>query len=116
VTQSSNNRQHWIDLFTTGIKVDPPIWWHNPINPQSLRLTRAAQKWLAQNTTIKLHHIKLQRGLGGRQFLQLERLLTSPYEIVNYKRLAVLDETTLIMLQLHAGDLHTYLQNLEDNR
>jgi len=116
VTQSTNPRQSWIDLFTAGVTVAPPRWWYNPINPKSLRLTREAYTWINKHTKIRPHKIKLQRGLGGRQFLQLERLLTAPYLVDTYKCIAVIDETTLIMLQLHAGDLNTYLQNLEDNQ
>jgi len=115
VTPSTNLRQSWIDLFTAGVTLDPPRWWFNPINPASLRLTREALAWINKHTKIQAHRVKLQRGLGGRQFLQLERLLTSPYVIDTYNAIIIFDETTLIMLQLHAGDLNTYLQNLEDN-
>jgi len=48
--------------------------------------------------------------------LQLERLLDKPYYLPNWKRLLVLDEATAIMLQLHAGDLGTYLDNLQANQ
>ena len=48
--------------------------------------------------------------------LQLERLLDKPYFIMTYKKILVLDETTAIMLQLHAGDLGTYLDNLQANQ
>ena len=116
MTQSTNPRQYWVDLFTAGITVDPPRWWFNLINPTSLRLTREAYIWINKHSMIKTHKVKLQKGLGGKQFLQLERLLTSPYLIDTYKTIAIIDETTLIMLQLHSGDLNTYLQNLEDNQ
>lgn len=116
MTPSTNNRQYWIDLFTAGVTTDPPRWWFNIINPASLRLTREAHTWLNRHTQHRLHSIKLKQGLASRQFLQLERLLASPYVITSYKGIAVVDETTLIMLQLHAGDLNTYLQNLEDHR
>ena len=86
------------------------------MNPASLRLTRDAHTWLHKHTRFRLHGIKLQQGLASRQFLQLERLLTSPYVITTYKSIAVIDEPTLIMLRLHAGDLNLYLNNLENNR
>lgn len=114
--QSSNNRQSWIDLFIAGVTIKTPHWWHNPINPASLRLTREAHNWIGKHTQVQVHSIKLQQGLASRQFLQLERLFASPYTILTYKSIAVVDETTLIMLQLHAGDLAQYLDNLEENQ
>ena len=48
--------------------------------------------------------------------LQLERLLDQPYYIPTYKRILVLDETTAVMLQLHAGNLAQYLDNLQENQ
>jgi len=47
--------------------------------------------------------------------LQLERLLQEPYYIRNLTHLIVASETDAVMLQLHAGDLAQYLDNLQSN-
>ena len=90
-------------------------WWFNPTNLESLRLTRTGNAWIKKYTPLTFHKIDLQKNIFPRQLLQLERLLVSPYYIKNLKWLEVLDETTAIMLQLHAGDLVQYLDNLEAN-
>lgn len=62
------------------------------------------------------HFVELKDKMMPKQLLQMERLITAPYVIRRLASIYVLDETTAIMLQLHAGDLNTYLQNLEDHR
>lgn len=91
-------------------------WWFNSINPQSLRLTRIAINWIKKNTNLKYYAIKLQEKITPRQLLQLERLFHGPYFIHNLSELYVFDEQDTVMLQLHGGDLGSYLNNLEDNK
>ena len=100
-----------IDQFISRYQI-----WHNPTNYDSLRLRTAGYKWILKNTTIKFHVINLQQSITGRQYLQLERLLTEPYVVVHLKQIAVHSETDAIMLQLHAGDLVTYLDNIQENQ
>ena len=69
-----------------------------------------------KKTDFKLHIIELTKPIVPRMLLQLERLLEKPYYIPNWQKLLVLDETTAVMLQLHAGDLGTYLNNLQANQ
>ena len=56
-----------------------------------------------------MQHIK------PRQLLQLERLLTEPYYIKDLLKLWVHSEQDAIMLQLHAGNLAQFLDNLQEN-
>ena len=91
-------------------------WWYNPINSRSLRLTRVGYNWINKHTKFKLHSIKLQAKILPKQLLQLERLLRGPYFINNLTHLYVHNEQDTIMLQLHGGDLGSYLNNLQENQ
>ena len=91
-------------------------WWFNGINPSSLRLTKDGAAWFLQQAKFKFHVIDLTVPIKGKHLLQLERLLNDPYYIPSHKKLFVSDEATAIMLQLHAGDLGRYLDNLQANQ
>jgi hypothetical protein len=56
-------------------------WWHNPVNPDSLRLTRPAFNMLNKNKDIKNWHFKLPTELVNRSYIQLEKHFISPYYI-----------------------------------
>jgi hypothetical protein len=127
VTPSTDpNRQaEWRNQILVAAGYDPRrdftnehhnAWWYNRINRSSLRLTKPGYLWCIKQARWQFHGIDLNRGVTGRQLLQLERLLDKPYFIMTYKRILVLDEATAIMLQLHAGDLGTYLDNLQANQ
>ena len=59
------------------------------------------------------HEITLSHKIGTKHLLQLERLLQEPYYIRNLTHLVVSSETDAVMLQLHAGNLSQYLDNLQ---
>jgi hypothetical protein len=60
------------------------------------------------------HDVKLSHKIGSKHLLQLERLLQEPYYIQNSTHLVVSSETDAVMLQLHAGNLSQYLDNLQN--
>jgi CRISPR/Cas system-associated endonuclease/helicase Cas3 len=91
-------------------------WWYNSINEDSHRLTSLGFKWIKKNTKLKLHEIDLQEKILPKQMLQLERLLHEPYYIHTLKKIYVFSEQDAVMLQLHGGDLVTYLNNLQQNQ
>lgn len=91
-------------------------WWYNPTNPQSLRLSKLGHKWFNHVAKITCYYVSLEdHMIYPRQLLQLERLFTAPYYIQTLKKLWVYGESDYIMLQLHAGDLPLYLNNLEQH-
>jgi hypothetical protein len=91
------------------------IWWRNPTNHNSLRLTNFGLKFFKDNLKQKTYAIKLdEKSIRSKHLLQLERLFTSPYFVKNTE-LVVFGEQDAIMLQLHAGDLESYLDNLQIN-
>jgi hypothetical protein len=126
VTQSinPNRRGEWRSKAIAAAGYDPrrdftgesfARWWFNGINPLSLRLSRAGAKWFDDDAKFHFYHIQLKTQITGKQMLQLERLFDCPYYLTN-KGIYMLDEATYIMLQLNAGNLAQYLDNLEDNQ
>lgn len=91
-----------------------PGWWVNPLNSQSLRLNNYAFKLLSKVGKKKFHIVELSSFISGKQFLQLQKQFTEPYYLYRTDKIAVLSEKDAIMLQLHGGDLGTYLNNLEN--
>lgn len=91
------------------------IWWRNPTNHNSLRLTNFGLKFFKDSLKQKTYNIKLEENsIKSKHLLQLERLFTAPYFVKNTE-LIVFGEQDAIMLQLHAGDLNAYLDNLQIN-
>ena len=90
------------------------IWWQNPTNQHSLRLTKSGYEWTKKHSKIHYNEVRLSHHLVAKHFLQLERLLKSPYYIKG-KSICLVSESDAIMLQLHAGNLAQYLDNLERN-
>jgi hypothetical protein len=68
--------------------------------------------------TAGLPHFSVDLGdhrIYPRQLLQLERLFQAPYYIQTMTRLVVYGESDYVMLQLHAGNLPLYLNNMESH-
>ena len=118
MTKSSPNRVHWIQQFIadTPLEKRPTQWWGNPMNPNSLRLNSQGFSWVKKHKKIKYHEIKIQESITPRQLLQLEKLLSAPYFVKSYKDIMVFDESTAVMLHLHAGNLVQYLDNLQQTK
>jgi hypothetical protein len=91
-------------------------WWYNGINRNSLRLTRVGHEWLSKNAKFIFYPIDLNSRITGIQLLRLERFFTMPYYIAKVNRILIMDEASVVMLQLHGGDLSTYLRNLDENK
>lgn len=123
MTKSTLNKQrdyqHHV-LRVAGVEdptlFDPmlPVWWRNPTNHNSLRLTIYGYKQFTKKLGLTAHEIELAETLTSKHLLQLERLFQEPYYIHN-KKLFVFGEQDAVMLQLHAGNLAQYLDNLQSN-
>ena len=86
------------------------IWW-NPLNPNSLRLTKYGLKAIPEDK-FKYHTINLAKKILPGHYLLLERAMPAPFYIKKTDQIYVFDEQVAIMLTLHAGDLQTCLSNL----
>ena len=113
-------QEHTLNPFTSDLKLglryqrydNPASWWFNPVNPNSLRLTRPAFNMLNKNPEIKHWHFKLPSSLVTRAYIQLEKHFTSPYYIPSHNSIYVFSEQDSIMLALHGSNLQQYLDNL----
>lgn len=91
-------------------------WFYNPTKPSSMRLSKIGAIWLSKKTVFPFHIIKLDKQITPKVLLQLERLLTEPYYISSLLELWVHSEQDAIMLNLHAGNLSSYLDNLQESK
>jgi len=122
VTQSTEHKtqDQWVIEWATIPNAptstwDRYQWFFNPTKPTSMRLSKVGAMWLAKKTDFDLHLVGLDKPITPKMLLQLERLLTQPYYIKDLKELWVHSEQDAIMLALHAGNLGTYLDNLQEN-
>lgn len=79
-----------------------------------MRLTRTGYAWTIKHSQWKYHEIKLSHKISSKHLLQLERQLHQPYFVKDLTHLIVSSETDAVMLQLHAGNLSQYLDNLQN--
>ena len=89
-------------------------WWFNPTNHNGLRLTRTGYQWTTKHSRWRYHEVTLSHKISSKHLLQLERLLQEPYYIKDLSHLIVSSETDAVMLQLHAGNLSQFLDNLQN--
>lgn len=123
MNESTHNRQReYQHRVLTEAGLDPKIfdemikiWWRNPTNHNSLRLTNPGLKFFETHLKQQTYSIALDaNSIKNKHLLQLERLFTAPYFVKN-TALVVFSEQDAIMLNLHAGDLNAYLDNLQIN-
>jgi hypothetical protein len=92
------------------------VWFRNPLNYNSLRLTLPGYNWFTKKSNFTSHRIDLESSVNGQQMLQLEQLFTAPYYILQTNIVIhVFSDVDAVMLQLHAGNLKQYLNNLSSN-
>ena len=123
MSESTPNRQRdYQRQVISGAGLDPnfyeshtKIWWRNPTNKNSLRLTNFGLKFFSKAIKQPTFTIKLDAdSIKSKHLLQLERLFTAPYFIKN-TAIIVFSEQDAIMLNLHAGNLNAYLETLQLN-
>ena len=93
------------------LSTSPSMWWYNPTNHNSLRLTQPA--YLKIRDQIKFYKFKLIHDIRPKTFIQLERWFKEPYYVQNHKTIHIVSERDAMMLSLHANNLQQYLDNQE---
>jgi hypothetical protein len=91
-------------------------WWRNPTNKDSLRLTPSGYKYFTKALKIPCYEIELPDIIKSKNLVQLERQFKEPYFVNTAKCNTVFGEQDAIMLQLHAGDLNRYLDDLSNTQ
>ena len=86
--------------------------WHNPLNPDSLRLSKIGYEWLITCTKIVTYKFTLDQPMTNGMLLELDHLFQSPYCIDGRRHIYVIGEADAIVLQLNGGDLASYLSGL----
>ena len=123
MTPSTNNKQQQFQeqfILAAGYPIDrfvgvEFVWWKNPTNHDSLRLTASGYNWTRKYSKMVYIEVQLSHTVLPKHLLQLERLFNHPYYVRGGKSICVNGETDAIMLQLNAGNLAKYLDNLQSN-
>lgn len=90
--------------------------WHNHTDDTSIRLSMTGYQFIIKELKLQTYQFELDKPLSNKNLLQLERLFPGPYYYWSRTaKFIVLDEQDASWLQLMAGDLATYLDNLESN-
>jgi hypothetical protein len=88
-------------------------WWFNPLNTNSMRLSREGVNYAINHAKIYHYLHNLDNKIMPKTLLQLEKTLEYPYYISTLTKLIVFDERTSLTLTLYNNDLQTYLNNVQ---
>ena len=105
------SQAQWQQTIPSLAQFSKELVWFNPLNPNSLRLTKYGLAAIPRNE-YKSHTINLVEKIKPGHYLLLERAMPAPYYIKKMDQIYVFDEQVAIMLTLHAGDLATCLSNM----
>lgn len=90
--------------------------WHDFTNNTSLRFSMTGYRFVVDKLKLKTYMFELETPLTNRNLLQLERFFPGPYYYWSRtNKFVVFDEQDAVWLELQAGDLKTYLENLQSN-
>jgi hypothetical protein len=88
------------------------VWWANPTDPDSLRLTMEGLRLVIKDLGIKPYEFLIETEVTNAYLLKLERYFPSMYFLLKREKFIVFEESEAVMLTLQ-GDLQQYLDNLE---
>jgi hypothetical protein len=89
------------------------VWWMNPTDPNSLRLTLQGLQFVKANLKLQSYEFVLPAELTNHNLMQLERSFQGMYYLLKRQKIIVFEESEALMLTLHGSDLKSYLDNLE---
>lgn len=98
------------DLFLERLRKS---WWFNPLNPNSMRLSKEGVNYATGQAKIHYYTHDLEQIILPKTLLQLEKIVQYPYYITNLKKIIVFDEVTSLTLTLYNNNLQTYLDNVQ---
>ena len=107
-------KEHAVGFFRNSFEIIDlrSVIFHNPINHDSMRLSKKGYSFLKVHLKLVEYPITLSSSIMPQDLLLLERHIHYPYYIPLLNRLMVFDETTACMLYLHQGNLQNYLNDL----
>jgi len=89
------------------------LWWVNPTDPHSLRLSLAGLQFVKANLRLQSYEFVLPEELNNHQLLQLERLFPDMYYLLKRQKIILFTESEASMLTLYGNNLAQYLAALE---
>lgn len=90
------------------------VWFFNPLNAASMRLTKTGFQFCTKNAEIAHYKHPIDTVLLPKTLLQMEKYLLAPYYISYHNELRVFDQATSVTLSLYGNDLQKYLDNHTD--
>jgi len=90
------------------------IWWFNPINLTSMRLTKIGVNFAIEKAKIYYYKHKINSRIMPKTLLQLERILEYPYFVQDLETILIFDERTSLVLTLYNDNLQSYLNNEQE--
>jgi hypothetical protein len=111
----------WTERFVEHVGITTPdiikkmrqIWWFNPTNIHSMRLSNSGFKFATTRVNIKHYSHDLETKILPKTLIQLERSIGYPYYIANLSCIKVFDQATSVTLILYNNQLQTYLDNVQ---
>lgn len=89
------------------------VWFFNPLNAASMRLTKVGYQFCIVNAKIQYYQHHIPTKIMPKTLLQMEKHFPCPYYINDLTDLRVFDEQTSITLTLYANNLQQYLNNID---
>ena len=87
------------------------VWFFNPLNAASMRLTKTGFQFCTKNAEIQHYRHAIDMVLLPKTLLQMEKYFPAPYYISYHNELRIFDQATSVTLSLYGNDLQKYLDN-----
>ena len=105
--------------FITEAALDPNernmflwLWFFNPANKSSVRLTKTGFTFLTKNLKLMSVEVNIENPIVNKLLLKLDRHIHSPYYIQNSKTIHFFGSEDALMLTLNGNNLENYLNSL----
>jgi len=85
------------------------VWFFNPLNAGSMRLTKTGFQFCTINADIEQYRHEITEKIMPKTLLQMEKYLPCPYFVFNLTEVRIFDQETSVMLTLYNNDLQKYL-------
>lgn len=113
----------WQQKITDVVKIDTEvayqtkyIIWFNPLNSNSLRLTKEGYQYFTNRANYKFYTHILKNMLLPVHLIQMEKYITCPYFVNSLTKVSVFDQQLSMVITLYNDDLQQYLAACEQTR
>ena len=123
MTKSTLNQIDYTRAFLRAAGMDEELqskfcidWWWNHTNLNHLRLSTKGIKFIKKETKIPIHVVEVIHPLLSTHLITLSRINMGPYFLHHRGSevtLLLINAESATMLNLHAGNLGQYLENLQ---